>query len=506
MAAIHGPAARIGLNPREQFHVCNKRGSTMSFIRLLMRRRNFLAGSASAALGVVFGRTAGIFGLLSQTSFAEALDKTQPIFNKKLKGIVVYYSATGNTAQVANAIYKGMKSVITCDVVPITKMDPKKMAKYDVVAIGAPNWYMRVPANVLKFIYDMPRMDGKHGIVFGTHGGGGPSMFWVMSRNLLKKGMTIIGWSDWSGTDMLTPHNCVPDAGWGHPDLIDLAEAEAFGKRIAEHSVRIHAGETELIPEVPKPELGGDSLFSPNQAGEGKIGFSGGAANGTPRLDLTKCVYPRCTQCAGNCPVNAIDFSVLTAAGSATKPGVSTVSPIVLKEACQRCGGLCERVCHYDAIAYIGTKGVRVFQKIHLDKCTYPKCTACMDNCPQEAIDVSKNPPVIHNRCENEALCFGVCPQNAIETTPTSLHIDEGAGTMQSMVPTTGGPGNGGGTSQGQAVLTAPGGAGEMPVNPRFRSLIKDSETCTKGHVVDLTVYPRIPINKKLWPYHVEES
>jgi len=73
------------------------------------------------------------------------LDKTKPIVNKKLKGVVVYYTGCGTPGQYADAIYRGMKSVISCDVANIKKIDPKKLGKYDVVAIGSPNWYMRTP-------------------------------------------------------------------------------------------------------------------------------------------------------------------------------------------------------------------------------------------------------------------------------------------------------------------------------------------------------------------------
>jgi ferredoxin/flavodoxin len=520
----------------------------MSFIRLAFGRRKFLVGSASSALGLTFGRIAGLFGFMAPASAAKALDKTQPIVNKKLKGVVVYYTGTGNTGQYADAIYRGMKSVISCDVANIKKIDPKRMGKYDVMAIGSPNWYERVPANVVNFIYDMPRMDGKHAILFGSHGGGGPCIFWMMGRSILKKGMTIIGWSDWYGSDHLTPHVNVPDSEWGHPDSVDLAEAEAFGKRIAEHHVRIHAGETELIPELPKPELGGDSLFSPAGTGT-KIGFAGGASGGSPRFDLAKCAYPRCTRCEVNCPANAIDLSVLANAGSAAN---KELHPVVLKEACMQCGGLCERVCTYDAIQYIGTSGVRLFQKIHMEKCTYPKCTACMDNCPQDAIDITKNPPVVLARCENESLCFGVCPHNAIETTPTSMHIGEGsaaflsrtsnagsrsgAGTGQGQPQMAGGPGGGGGMAGGPgggAMPGGPGGGGGMPGGPgggggtpggggmpggpggggggmgggkaRYRSLLKNN-TVNKGILSNLKTYPRVPINPKFWPHHIDES
>jgi multimeric flavodoxin WrbA len=71
---------------------------------------------------------------------------------KPLKAVIVYYSATGSTAKVAKAIYRGMKSSMDCDLLKIKKADPKKMAQYDVVGIGGPIWFFRETGNVKLFI------------------------------------------------------------------------------------------------------------------------------------------------------------------------------------------------------------------------------------------------------------------------------------------------------------------------------------------------------------------
>jgi flavodoxin/NAD-dependent dihydropyrimidine dehydrogenase PreA subunit len=479
----------------------------MSLIRLILGRRQFLATSLSSVLMLVFARVARAFGLVS-TGMAKTSEKPENVEKRPLKGIVVYYSATGNTAQVAKAIYKGMSSVIPCDVAPINKIDPKKMGKYDLMALGSPNWYFRVPSNVNVFTHDMPRMDGKPCIIFGTHGGMPYGQFWSMSRNVRKKGMTIIGWSDWYGSDFLTPHSCVPDGEWGHPDSIDLAEAEAFGKLMAENSIRIYAGEKNLIPDrIPGPDKGENNLWSPTKNESYKIQFAGGGQNAAPRFDFTKCVYPRCTRCIENCVANAIDFSALTTAGSALNK-TSTASPLILKEACQKCGGICERVCDYDAITYAVGDEPRTFHKIDMTKCTYPKCTACLDNCPQSCIDLTRNPPIIHNRCENESLCWGVCPENAIEPTATSTGPGGGA-RGEGRGARAGEPGGRGGMGGGRGEMDGgpggPGGSAQMPggmnYTPRFRNLVQ--KECSIGTVSSLTTYPRIPINKELWPYQM---
>jgi ferredoxin/flavodoxin len=471
-----------------------------------MGRRKFLAGSAGAALTVAFGRVAGILGLLAPAQTTKALDKTQPIVNKKLKGIVVYYSATGNTAQIANAIYKGMNSVISCDVVPIKKMNPKKMSRYDVMAIGSPNWFMREVAVLRSFTDNMPRMEGKHCVLFCTHGTSPVGQFWSMSRNPLRKGMTIIGWSDWSGPNFMGWHGDIPHPAWGHPDSIDLAEAEAFGKRMAEHSIRISAGETELIPEIPKPDVGQSSLWSPSGR-TGVPGFASPPRETIPQFDLSKCVYPRCTQCADNCPVNAIDLAVMASAGSvAAKGSLVTLDemltqywsnqqangrdlplpelPLVIKNACVHCGGMCQRVCNYDAILCSGDYIEEPRMTFNMQKCTYPKCTLCADECPQTAIDLTQNPPVIHNRCEAEGLCWSICPHNAIE-----LHESEQKKKSDAA----------------HRKVWSPFQDPDIP-NARLRDLVRKED---RGHdlwVLDIKTYPRTPLKKDLWPFRVDDQ
>jgi len=508
----------------------------MSLIRLLLKRRQFLVTVLNSAFALAFGKILQAFGMTAQTSAAKATANQGTGGKKSLKGIVVYYSGTGNTAQIAYALYKGMKSVIACDVAPINRVKPADMAKYDVMALGSPNWYMREVVNTKIFTHDMPRMDGKHCIIFGTHGGSPVGQFWSMSRNVLKKGMTIIGWSDWYGSDFMTPHSSYPDGEWGHPDSIDLAEAEAFGKRMAEYSIRIYAGEKELVPEIPQPDLGQQNLWSP-LASDGNITFASPPPDSIPHFDLAKCVYPRCTQCVENCPANAIDFSVLTAAGSiiskdsivtqdsifaqdlTKRPDSTPISPLILKEACQHCGGICQRVCLYDAIAYAGEK---IQITVNTKKCTYPKCTACIDECPQSCMDFARYPQVvIHNHCEAEGLCWGICPENAIEV-PNMAEIQlkkawwfqggrgmSGGGRGEGPGGPTPGEGRGGGPGS-----PMPGGGkgegGPMPgmmmrQPARFRNLVRREDEETAVGILYITDYPRVPVNKTLWPYHLDK-
>ena len=61
--------------------------------------------------------------------------------------------------------------------------------------------------------------------------------------------MTVIGWKDWYCQASL-PGHMKPWYTDGHPDAIDLAEAESFGKAMVVHSRIISEGQTDIIPTL----------------------------------------------------------------------------------------------------------------------------------------------------------------------------------------------------------------------------------------------------------------
>ena len=329
-----------------------------------------------------------------------------------MKGIVVYYSATGNTAKIAKAIHRGMKAVIECDIAPLKKANLRTIAQYDVIALGAPIWYFREPANVRLFIYAMPNLDGKLCIPFCTHGASPTGFFWSMVPMLKKKGLTIIGYGSWYGSVFQVLHAPKPYLTDGHPDEIDLREAEDFGREMAERARRIAAGETDLIPELPRGP-GADSLWQshevfrafppPPQPGEPMRSRPPFRESPAKRIvNMEECTYPTCTLCVDVCPVNAIDFSK---------------QPVVFRKSCLNCA-LCDKMCSQSAIEVDAeTMRRRTQHRINMERCTYPTCTLCVDPCPMNSIDFSVLPPAIKPSCEGDDLCWVICPQDAIEIT-----------------------------------------------------------------------------------------
>jgi NAD-dependent dihydropyrimidine dehydrogenase PreA subunit len=244
-----------------------------------------------------------------------------------MKCAVIYFSLTGNTEKIARAIQTGVKLAAGHgDIFPIKEANPRRLYEYDLMGLGSPV-IGGVPANVTAFISNMRFLGGKHIFSFCTHCTMGFTFNPGIVPKLKEKGLIVIGWNDWYGHSWGPIHQPTPYPTDGHPDEIDLREAEEFGREMVWRSQKIYAGDTSLIPETPAP-----------------VPF--------PDADVE------------------------------------------------------------DILRRLSFKNV---VKFHREKCTYPKCRLCMDNCPMDGIDLSVDPPIIARPCLNCTFCEQICPTGAID-------------------------------------------------------------------------------------------
>jgi ferredoxin len=214
-----------------------------------------------------------------------------------MKSIIIYFSQTGNTEKIALAIQEGVKQATgQCDIVKIKDANPKKLYEYDLIGFGSPVFNVY---NVWAFISSMRYVGGKHAFGFCTHGGSPETFFPNMVPKLKQKGLVVIGMRDWY-SNCYCLHHVEPYPTMGHPDEIDLKEAEDFGREMVQRSWRISAGETGLIPPDPPPPP-----FMPENVGGIIEAFSS-----MLKLHKEKCLYPNCRLCMDNCPMDGIDLSV----------------------------------------------------------------------------------------------------------------------------------------------------------------------------------------------------
>ncbi len=103
-----------------------------------------------------------------------------------LKALIVYFSATGNTRKVADAIYRGLVSEkVESTLCGVEDAADKEFYDYDLVFLGSPSIEFLPAAPVMRFIRDKlnlhrargdiklgaPKVPGKTAVVFCTYSG-----------------------------------------------------------------------------------------------------------------------------------------------------------------------------------------------------------------------------------------------------------------------------------------------------------------------------------------------
>ena len=253
-----------------------------------------------------------------------------------MKCIVIYFSQTGNTKKIAEYVHLGMSlAKDTSDIAFLNDVEPQTLTSYDLIGIGAPVWYGREPHNVTEFMENMPRLKGKYGFTFCTHGTVPGAFIARMVTALRGKGVMVSGWNDWFGSliDSMGPKPYYTD---GHPDEIDLNEAKAFGKEMIERTLRISEGESHLVPEL----LSGMKyverygIMGPPPAEGDELRIMEPKIKAEVKVDMEKCKHPKCSICKDNCPTQSIDPSH---------------TPRHVKETCEGCT-FCEQICPTGAI------------------------------------------------------------------------------------------------------------------------------------------------------------
>jgi len=254
---------------------------------------------------------------------------------------------SGNTRKIAEAIHAGISgNGERCDIVRLRDVNKRDLESYDLIGLGSPVINQKEPPNVTDFIENnLVSIDGKHGFAFCTHGTYPGRYLSRVVPAMIQRGLILLGWNNWfcSAVYPVIPKPYFTD---GHPDAIDLKEAEDFGREMTERSRRLSLGESQVVPVFPKGKEY-DEIYNPPDTW-----------------------------------------------------------PVGFKE-----------VWEYGNVMHNSEF------KVNSEKCKYPKCNHCIDNCPAHNIGGSKAGPVFHNTCAYCFLCEQTCPQGAIEIDWVPLEV-----------------------------------------------------------------------------------
>ncbi|MEX1139373.1 MAG: flavodoxin family protein [Bacteroidota bacterium] len=161
--------------------------------------------------------------------------------------LIVYHSEEGHTRQMADAVYRGVKSVagIDAQLRSVSEADSSDVRSADAIIVGSPVYNAAVAPQIQEFINSWPfdgSMRNKIGAAFTTGGGisAGEELVQVgILHSMLVFGMIIVGGEQWTsafGASAVTSEDPFKK---GRIDRVFLEKGEALGKRVAELTVKL---------------------------------------------------------------------------------------------------------------------------------------------------------------------------------------------------------------------------------------------------------------------------
>lgn len=154
------------------------------------------------------------------------------------KVLIVYYSRSGNTEKMAEAVGAGAKAVsgVEVEVRPVREVTPDDLLAAEGIIMGSPTYYGSMAAELKSLIDESVKyhgqFTGKVGGAFASSGGpGGGNETTVLDivKALLIHGMIVQGDSEGDHYGAIAV---------GAPDERSRGECEKLGRRVAELVVR----------------------------------------------------------------------------------------------------------------------------------------------------------------------------------------------------------------------------------------------------------------------------
>jgi flavodoxin I len=143
------------------------------------------------------------------------------------KILVLYYSRSGNTEKMANAVAEGAKNAGAPDVELTYHVNAEDLASFDAILLGAPTYHHDMPMDMKKLFEDAAAkgvtLKGKVGGAFGSYGWSGeaPKLLLEIMKNRFEM-------------QVLEP----PLLAKYVPDETTLVRCRDLGKRVSETLMR----------------------------------------------------------------------------------------------------------------------------------------------------------------------------------------------------------------------------------------------------------------------------
>jgi len=239
-----------------------------------------------------------------------------------MKGIICYYSGSGNTKLACRYIVGNIE--VPFDLVDVVKEREIDLETYDVVGFATFTDFVGPPYLFQAFIEGLPRQEGKLAFVFNTYGFISGKTLRILERIVAAKGFKVI-----AGHSLHTPESYPPMSARGRgaeeaPNEKEMRSFDAFiselgqllertkeGQRIEKKKVRIGLVNS-VVPTYSRTTARRDmgekyvdeSLCNECGACEKQCPYGAIQMEPKPVFDMSKCYG--CWRCYNRCPEHAI--------------------------------------------------------------------------------------------------------------------------------------------------------------------------------------------------------
>ena len=171
-----------------------------------------------------------------------------------MKILVTYYSGTGNTEKIANAIKESIEGH-EVDLLPVKKVDPDILSSYELVFLGSGTYAFNVNRKITSLVKKAPHLPPKFAY-FYTHESltPWPKAFNSINHLILKQNCEVLGEFDCCGENLVPKAQEQREAMYsrlspeerkeaeeiyikyvkGHPNKEDLENAKKFAQSVIE--------------------------------------------------------------------------------------------------------------------------------------------------------------------------------------------------------------------------------------------------------------------------------
>jgi flavodoxin/Pyruvate/2-oxoacid:ferredoxin oxidoreductase delta subunit len=213
---------------------------------------------------------------------------------------IIYFSQTGNTRKVAEAMAKAFCEVgHVTSTIPLKKATPQDTAACELIGVGTPCFSSQAPTPIKSFLSTLPQLNNHRGFVFATSGGAPGRVLSDLSGLLQSKGADVIGGFLCHG-EVRHPAPCLIGRLPNRPNTEDLARARRFALAVAEH---VSAGRSGPVAESRPDTFMPKEKFYNLVASLSKAGFLR-LVLPEPAPNWARC--NQCNWCVHECPVQNI--------------------------------------------------------------------------------------------------------------------------------------------------------------------------------------------------------